>query len=142
MLSRDMPGICRADSSEWAVLFDLLSPLDAAPPAKRRMLFQRCLKSLARRAARLSDPQRVSFPQTRATLEVFLAESSGGLRTIAIATALMKVIGQGFQLFARVESHFLFAAPSIKRSKKLAGAAAWICQSAAGRVLYGVMFKG
>ena len=57
-----MPGICRADSSEWAMLFDLLSPLDAAPPAKRRMLFQRCLKSLAWRAARLSDPQARQLP--------------------------------------------------------------------------------
>lgn len=108
VLSRDMPGTRRADSSEWAALFDLLSPLDAASPAERRALFQRCLKSLARRLARQTFqypiPMRVSAPQTRAALEAFLAEPSGGLRAMAIAVALMKVVGEGFRLFARVES--------------------------------------
>jgi len=107
-LSRDMPGTRRADSGEWAALFDLLAPMDTASPDERRVMFRRCLKSLARRLAQQTFqypiPMRVSTLQTRAALESFLAEPSGGHRAMAIATALMKVIGQGFQLFARVES--------------------------------------
>lgn len=72
VLSLDMPGARRADSSEWVALFDLLSPLDDASPDEHRALFQRCLISLARRLARQTFqypiPMRVSASQTRAVL--------------------------------------------------------------------------
>ena len=108
VLSREMPGTRKADSKEWAALFDWLAPLDEASQKERKLMFRRLLQSLARRLAkqtfRYPIPMRVSPAQTRAVLEAFLAESSGGLRPMAVATALMKVIGRAFHLFARVES--------------------------------------
>ena len=108
ILSRNMPGTRSVDSADWATLFDLLNPLEKSTHQDRQIFFRRCLQSLTRRLARQNIqypiPNRVSALQTRSLLEAFLAEQSCGLRSMAVATALIRTGGQGFNLFARIEA--------------------------------------
>ena len=108
-LTRDAPNIAYRD--EWNALYDFFEPLDDAPPAEVEAAFRRCLASAARKLAaqafRYQVPVRVSLPGLCSTLVAFLREPSGGHRPLAVATAMMRVLGDRFSIFARVEAQGL-----------------------------------
>ena len=52
-------------------------------------------------------PDRVSLPVMVGTLDSFLGEPSDGHRALAVATAMMAVLGEGLSLFGRIESQGL-----------------------------------
>lgn len=93
---------------EWKRLVAFLRPLDEVSPAELEKTCHRVLCALARRLRRQSFsypiPQRISQPRLENLVESFLQESSGGLRALAVATALFKTMGEGFKLFADVTS--------------------------------------
>lgn len=108
-LERDAPR--RRNQEEWNALHDFLLPLDSAPRKDLKAAFRRCLASVARRMAdqsfKYQIPVRVSLPAMLGTLDTFLSEPSGGFRSLAVASALMDVLGKGFSLFPRVNSQGL-----------------------------------
>ena len=108
-LERDGANI--RDKSEWAGLYDFLAPLDTAQIEDLEAVFKRCLASVARRLSgqsfKYQIPIRVSLPALRRTLEAFLREPSGGYRALAVAVAMMQVLGKGFSIFSHVESQGL-----------------------------------
>ena len=69
--------------------------------------FRTCLRSVAARLARqrfdYPTPNRASLDQLDELLDRYLATPSGGLRPQAVATALMRVLGNAFSIFSRVE---------------------------------------
>ena len=109
LLERDAPG--RNKQDEWNALHDFLAPLDEASRKDVKVAFRRCLASVARRMAgqsfKYQIPVRVSLPDMLGTLDSFLAEPSGGFRALAVAAAMMTVLGEGFSLFTRIESQGL-----------------------------------
>ncbi len=114
-LERDAPR--RRNQEEWNALHDFLLPLDSAPRKDLKAAFRRCLASVARRMAgqsfKYQIPVRVSLPDMLGTLDKFLSEPSGGFRTLAVATAMLAVLGKGFSLFARIESQGLNEADAV-----------------------------
>ena len=106
---RDAPNI--RNKGEWAAMYDFFAPLDDATNEELVAAFRRCLSSVARRMAgqsfRYQIPVRVSLPVMLNTLDTFLREPSGGFRALAVTTAMMGVLGEGFSLFARIESQGL-----------------------------------
>lgn len=102
--------------AEWDALVSFLSPLDSVCRDDLETAFIRCLESAARRLSRQSFgyqiPIRVSLPQMIRVLEVFLEESSGGLRPLVVTAAMMTVIGRAFSIFASVSSQGLNEADS------------------------------
>ena len=108
-LVRDAPNI--AYGAEWAALYDFFAPLEDARRKELKAAFKRCLASVARRLAgqafKYQIPVRVSLHDLCTTLVAFLSEPSGGHRALAVAAALMRVLGEGFSIFARVEAQGL-----------------------------------
>ena len=49
-------------------------------------------------------PTSLSLARLKRALDDFLREKSGRLRSLAVTTALMRVVGRGFSLFDRVEA--------------------------------------
>ena len=96
------------DKDEWDALVAFLSPLDSASRKDLETAFIRCLKSVARRLSSQSFtypiPARVSMSQMHRALEIFLSDSSGGLRPLAVTAAMMTVLGRAFSIFAGVKS--------------------------------------
>lgn len=96
------------DKTEWDALVALLGGLEGASPDELKATFRRVLASMERRLAAQTFaypiPQRVSFPQLMDILNVFLGVPSGGLRPLAVAAALFKILGEGFSLFDDVQS--------------------------------------
>ena len=96
------------DTDEWNALFDFLAPLDEVLPKKLEDAFKRVLASLGRKLAEQTFaypiPPRVSLPQLMGYLGAFLEVASGGLRPLAVATALFKILGNGFSLFDDVQA--------------------------------------
>ncbi len=105
-LTEDMDNV--RSKREWNALVQFLSPLELAPAEELRSAFLRVLGSLARKMKRQSFsypiPRRLSQAQLQDMLARFLAVRSGGLRPLAVAAALFRVVGEGFSLFTRVES--------------------------------------
>ena len=105
-LDRSMDNVRNPD--EWEALVDFLEPLNSAPSESVCDAFQRVLASLARMLAAQQItypiPQRISLQQLMEMLSAFLGTSSGGLRPLAVATALFKIIAHGFSLFDEVQS--------------------------------------
>ena len=105
-LEHDMPDV--RSKAEWSALFDFFDPLDKATPVEVQKALKRCLESVARRLSKQSFkyqvPLRVSLPGLQEALETFIGEPSGGLRPLAVAAALMRVLGRGFSIFACVTS--------------------------------------
>lgn len=138
LLERDAPG--RRYQAEWNALYDFLEPLDNAPPEEIKAAFRRCLASVARRLAgqafRYQIPVRVSLPALCETLGAYLDEPSGGHRPLAVAAAMMRVLGDGFSIFARVEAQGLNEADA-------AGGAPGdvMCYGADGRMVLAVEVK-
>ncbi len=101
---------------EWEALVSFLSPLDEVPKPDLEDAFVRCLESAARRLTNQSFeyqvPLRVSLPATLRIMESFLADASGGLRPLAVATAMMIVCGRAFSIFESVSSQGLNEADS------------------------------
>ena len=108
-LERDAPR--RRNQDEWNALHDFLLPLDDAPRKALKAAFRRCLASVVRRMAgqsfKYQIPVRVSLPDMIGALDAFLSEPSGGFRALAVTTAMMGVLGDGFSLFVRVEAQGL-----------------------------------
>ena len=96
------------DSNDWNTLISIFESVEHADKEQLVKLFQRVLRSMVRRLADqlfgYAIPQRISPEQLRTILKSFLAKASGGFRPQAIVTALMRVVGDGFSLFAKVES--------------------------------------
>ena len=65
------------------------------------------MKALVRRLAAqtfgYAIPQRISLPAVSTILAAFLDTPSGGLRPLAVTTALLRTIGMAFGLFSHVE---------------------------------------
>lgn len=94
--------------AQWDRLVSFLKNLqDTGSQAEVEEALLRCLRSAARRLAKLSIdypvPIRISLPQLTTLIDQYLGIHSGGLRPLAVTTALMRVIGEGFSLFSRVE---------------------------------------
>lgn len=105
-LERRMPNV--RNKEDWKRLVTLLEELEAAEPEETVKTFQRVLQSLVRRMAshkfRYAIPQRISLARLQAILDSFLGAPSGGLRPLAVATALLRTVGMGLSLFSRVTS--------------------------------------
>lgn len=105
-LTRNMTDV-RA-MHEWNSLVELFEALDAASEKEISEIFQRVLRSIVRRLATQTFsypiPQRISMAQLETILKDFLSVSSGGLRPLAVTSALFKTIGQAFSIFTRVEA--------------------------------------
>ena len=94
---------------EWCALVGFLSKLeDASDPAMVRNAVIGCLQSIARRLREQQVdypvPVRIGMDQLGELIEQYLAVSSGGLRPMVVATALMRTLGKAYTIFARVES--------------------------------------
>lgn len=93
---------------EWKRLVAFLRPLDEVSTAELEKTCHRVLRALARRLTHQSFnypiPQRISQSRLENLVTSFLQESSGGLRALAVATALFRTVGEGFNLFADVMS--------------------------------------
>ena len=104
-LERDMANV--RDKAGWAALVSLLNELEGVDHIERIQAFRRVLRSLVRRLAAqtfgYAIPQRVSLPTVSKILVAFLGTPSGGLRPLAVTTALLRTIGTAFGLFSRVE---------------------------------------
>ena len=92
---------------EWEALVGLLERTQLADDSKsvKRMVV-RCLRSIARRLRRQTFeypvPHRISLDQLVELIVAYLAETSGGLRPQALATALFRVLGDALGLFDQV----------------------------------------
>ena len=105
-LTSEMGDVLNKD--QWDDLVDYFTGLEDGTPEDLREAFKRVLRSLARRLARQSFgyavPQRMNLADLREIVSSFLSVSSGGLRPLAVSTALFKTLADGFSLFSRVES--------------------------------------
>lgn len=101
-------GMKNVRDKDWDRLAALFEVWDGASPDELRAACRRCLAAIARRLTgqsfKYSIPLRISAAQTRVLLEAFLSDQSGGLRPMVVSAALMQALGEGFGLFARVES--------------------------------------
>ena len=104
-LERAMPNV--RDKQGWAQLVCLLDELEGAGQPALVEAFRRVLRALVRRLAAqtfgYAIPQRISLPAMSAMLDTFLSTPSGGLRPLAVTTALLRTIGTAFGVFSRVE---------------------------------------
>lgn len=96
------------DKEDWQRLVAFLHPLDTSGSAELYEALRRVLASLARKLAdesfRYLIPGRIDQRSLELIVFEFLRESSGGLRPLAVATALFKTIGSGFSLFSEIRS--------------------------------------
>lgn len=89
---------------------DLIKVLNYAQERPKELieLVREVLTAIKDRLAEVSVaypvPNRASLQQTRATLNDFLDDRSGGLRLQAVTVAIFRVIGVRFNLFAEVRS--------------------------------------
>ena len=94
---------------EWNALVRLLVDLqaDASPSAVEETMV-RCLKAIARRLREQSVeypvPLRIGLVQLCGLLDRYLEVSDGGLRPLIVTTALMRILGEAFSIFTRVDS--------------------------------------
>ena len=137
-LTDDMPDV--KDKEEWQNLVTFFSSLNEKEPEEIKNVFRRCLRSLARK---LSDqkfeypiPARISMHDLVHVLESFLGESSQGLRPLVVATALIRVLGEAFSLFSKVESQGLNEADA---ARGMPGDV--MCYDADGKILLVVEVK-
>ena len=94
---------------EWDALVSYLAGLEnTTDPSKVNDAVVRCLKSIARRLreqqVEYPVPMRIGLDHLCDLLNRYLVVSSGGLRPMVVATALMKTLGRAYSLFPRVES--------------------------------------
>ena len=96
------------NTEDWQKLEDFLQPLDTADSAELKMALQRVLASFVRKIADESFeyliPGRIDQHTLECVVLKFLGEASGGLRPLAVSTALFKTIGKGFNLFEEIRS--------------------------------------
>lgn len=108
-LVRDMPDV--RNKSEWRNMVVFFESLESEGPDAVRTVFERCLKSIARRLARqqfrYQIPKRVSMTDLASIMDTFLADASQGLRPMAVTTALIRTLGRAFSLFSEVVSQGL-----------------------------------
>ncbi len=98
--------------AEWEALTGYLRGLENAGDVKAvEKAVNDCLLSIARRL-RISTveypvPMRISLDQLCKLLGEFISTPSGGLRPLIVATALMRILGEAFSIFPRVDSQGL-----------------------------------
>lgn len=112
-------NIRTGDRADWKALASHLRELQGGKdPSTVRNAFQACLLSVARRLAQsrfeYPVPNRVSVEQLCGVLDEFLEASSGGLRPQVVATALMRVLGEAFSVFTRVDGQGVNEADSAR----------------------------
>lgn len=99
------------DKEKWRWLVEFFLELEVLSPNELKKAFRRILGALARKMERQSIKypklSRVSLPSLLDALGEFLNSSSAGLRPLAVTAALLKVLGEGFSLFLKVESQGL-----------------------------------
>ncbi len=104
-LERNMANVRNKEG--WSQLVSLLEEFEDADCQGLVQVFRRVLRALVRRLASqtfgYAIPQRISLPAVSTMLSAFLSTSSGGLRPLAVTTALLRTIGAAFGLFSRVE---------------------------------------
>ena len=100
-----MPNV--RDKKGWVQLVSLLDEFESASHFELVDAFRGVLRALVRRLAGqtfgYAFPQRISLPAMSAMLTAFLDTPSGGLRPLAVTTALLRTIGTAFGLFSHVE---------------------------------------
>lgn len=105
-LIKDMPDV--RNKSEWRNMVVFFELLDSEGPDAVQAVFERCLKSVARRLARqrfrYQIPKRVSMTDLAGVMDTFLADASQGLRPMAVTVALLRTLGRAFSLFSEVVS--------------------------------------
>ena len=108
-LTHDMPNV--KSKKEWQNLVMFFSGLNEEGPEAIKDIFQRCLRSLARRLVEqrfeYPIPVRISMHDLIGVMEEFVNQPSHGLRPLVVATALMRVLGEAFSLFSKVTSQGL-----------------------------------
>ena len=96
------------DRAAWDALVAFLGPLDRASSGDLQDAFRRVLRANVRRLSRQTFlypiPQRISLGDLESKVDKFLDIQSGGLRPLAVATALLRLVGEGFSLFSNVTS--------------------------------------
>lgn len=137
-LEKTMPNV--RNKEDWTRLYDFFASLDKSSSSDLEHAMFRCLLAVARRLAALSFkyevPLRVSLPELRDIFSEFLADSSGGLRPLVVATAAMRVFGKGFKLFESVNSQ------GINEADSASGVPGDImCYDADGRIVLAVEVK-
>lgn len=91
--------------AEWDALVSLLQHATARDDVVAlEAAVLRCLRSVARRlnqqVVHYAVPPRVSLNQVLCLLETYLSSPSAGLRSMAAATALLKIVGRSLGLFS------------------------------------------
>ncbi len=114
-LDDDMASL--RDRPEWEALVRVFQDTQQAGHSKSvEQMVVRCLRGIARRLRRQTFeypvPHRISLDQLVELVNAYLAESSGGLRPQAIATALFRVLGSALGLFDEVTGQGLNEADS------------------------------
>ena len=94
---------------DWNALVKFLTELQSASdPSIIEDAVLRCLRSIARRLrAQKVDypiPNRVGLDHLCDILDRYLEISSGGLRPLVVATALMRTLGKAYSLFPKIDS--------------------------------------
>lgn len=104
------------DRGEWERLLAFFVPLETAAPEQLRCAFSRVLQALVRRLVMQSFaypiPQRLSQAHLESLVTAFLGEPSGGLRPLAVSSALFRTFGEAFQLFSEIRSQGINEADS------------------------------
>lgn len=110
-LDKGLVNVRAGDRDNWQALVGYLGNLQSAHHDEIINAFVKCLQCVAVRLQQqridYPTPNRVSLDQMCQVLDFFLATPSGGLRSQIVATALMRVLGDAFSIFSRVEGQGL-----------------------------------
>ncbi len=108
-LLSDDSTIRNSDRPEWRRLAEFLEDSAGVDRGEIIARTRRVLRSVARRRDRQKIvypvPERVSNLQTTQIVSRFLAEPSGGFRSLIVTTSMLRTAGAVFSLFGKVESH-------------------------------------
>lgn len=111
-LDEGLVNVHAGHRAEWEAVAEYLRGLqDQGDEAEVQAAFRHCLASAAARLAaqrfNYPTPIRISMRQLCGILDSFLEAPRGGLRLQVVSTALMRVLGDAFSLFSRIESQGL-----------------------------------
>jgi len=107
------PGNVKGEK-EWMLLYQVLKEVeDNDDPEFTKLRFIQTLRSIKSLYSELSfqyyNPERISLEQTQFLVKIFLSESSGGDRGLAIAAALFETFGKYFQLYSEIKRNVINA---------------------------------
>ncbi len=107
------PGNVKGEK-EWMLLYQVLKEVeDNDDPEFTKLRFIQTLRSIKSLYSELSfqyyNPERISLEQTQFLVKIFLSESSGGDRGLAVAAALFETFGKYFQLYSEIKRNVINA---------------------------------